>query len=614
MVMAVRSATGAEGFGASTPGGAGGEVVHVTNLNDSGPGSLRAAVAGGSRTVVFDVGGTIALASDITIKSSFITVDGLSAPSPGITLSGAGLIIRGPAHDMIVRGLRIRDAWRDGIWVTDAASNVLIEHVSVHNSKDGNIDITRVGTRDVTVAWSILAEPAGEEKNMLIAFGPTRISLHHNLFIASQQRNPQVTFDDSDARTQDTGTTLDMRNNLIWNWRGGYGARIRYGARANIVDNYFAAAGGDAKDALVVCRGLAKDSQCYDDTTNVARAFVDGNVSADGVDIDSERTETSPFPGAGVVTDDAWTAACDVRAGAGVRPLDAIDAGYVAAVKLCGAPPPPPPANRPPTAKAGPDRTAKVGEAVAFDGSGSHDPDGHALSFTWTFGDGSAAANGVTASHAYASPGRYVVTLVVSDGALVATDTAVVTVTDPGPGAPGTFRDTFDRPDSPTLGGAWATVEGQAGVQGKRLVSGVVAGSHLAVVAGLRGSTQQASAQFSSPNNNAGPRFGIVLRFQDAQNYYVMYRLAGGSSLLRIARVVAGRETVLKQVNVKNPSRNGVFRLNASANGPVLALDLDGASRFSVTDGTFAEGGVGVRLGQTLRVPLPADDFTATVD
>ena len=218
--------------------------------------------------------------------------------------------------------------------MTDAASSVLIEHVSVHNSFDGNIDITRDGTRDVTVAWSVLAEPAGEEKNMLIAFLPTRVSLHHNLFIAAQQRNPQVTYDDSAARTRDTDTTLDMRNNLLWNWRGGYGARIRYGARANVIKNYFAAAGGDASDALVVCRGLANDSQCYDDTTNVARAFVSGNVSADGVNIDGEGTEATPFPAPGMDTDHALVAACDVLARAGVRPLDTLDESYLAVVRL----------------------------------------------------------------------------------------------------------------------------------------------------------------------------------------------------------------------------------------------------------------------------------------
>jgi hypothetical protein len=223
---------------------------------------------------------------------------------------------------------------------------------------------------------------AGEEKNVLIAFRPTRVSLHHNLFIAARQRNPQVTFDDSTARTRDSATTLDMRNNLVWNWRGGYGARIRYGARANIIGNYFAAAGGDARDTLVVCRGLARDSQCYDDTTNVARAYVDGNVSADGVDIDSEGTEAVPFPAESFVTDDPRVAACDVIAGAGVRPLDALDASYLSAVRLsCGSvpPPPPPPANRAPVANAGPHRTVTAGTAVLLDGSASHDPDGHAL-------------------------------------------------------------------------------------------------------------------------------------------------------------------------------------------------------------------------------------------
>ena len=437
-------ATGTQGFGASTPGGSAGAIVRVTNLNNAGPGSLREAVAGGNRTVVFDVAGTITLTSEITIRDSFTTVDGLSAPAPGVTLRNAGLIVRGPGHDFVIRGLRIRNARQDGIWVTDAASNVLIEHVSVHNSFDGNIDITRDGTRDVTVAWSVLAEPAGEEKNMLIAFLPTRVSLHHNLFIAAEQRNPQVTYDDSAARSRDTDTTLDMRNNLLWNWRGGYGARIRYGARANVINNYFAAAGGDAKDALVVCRGLANDSQCYDDTTNVARAFVRGNVSADGVNIDSEGTEAAPFPAPAMDTDDPLVAACDVLAGAGVRPLDTLDASYLAVVRLaCGAPPPPPSANRAPVAKAGPDQSVRVDQVVAFDGSASFDPDGDPLTYLWNFGDGTPPVSGAIAAHVYDQPGLYTVTLTVRDRTVSASASSSVTVNDT-PSAADSFDDTFD--------------------------------------------------------------------------------------------------------------------------------------------------------------------------
>jgi hypothetical protein len=331
------SAATYEGFGASTPGGSGKPVYHVTNLQDSGAGSLRDALSQGNRTVVFDVGGDIVLASEVTIRSAFVTVDGLTAPPPGITLKNKGLIVRGTGgHDIIISGLRIRDASQDGIWITDAAYNVVIDHVSVQNSFDGNIDITRVGTRDITVQWSILAEPAGEEKNMLLAFGQTRITLHHNLFIDAMQRSPQVTFDDSTARTHDTDTTLDMRNNLVWDWRGGYGTRIRYGGNANVVDNYYASDGGDEDDALIICKGLPSDSQCYDDTTNIARAYVAGNFSADGVNLNNRGTESTPFAAAAVTTQTPGVAACLVRDGAGVRPLDAIDQSYVSTVSLSG--------------------------------------------------------------------------------------------------------------------------------------------------------------------------------------------------------------------------------------------------------------------------------------
>jgi hypothetical protein len=558
------------------------------------------------------VAGTIALTSEVTIRDSFITVDGLSAPGAGITLRNAGLIIRGPGHDIVIRGLRIRNARQDGIWVTDAASNVLIEHVSVHNSADGNIDITRDGTRDVTVAWSVLAEPAGEEKNMLIAFLPTRISLHHNLFIAAQQRNPQVTYDDSAFRRRDTQTTLDMRNNLLWNWRGGYGARIRYGARANVINNYFAAAGGDAKDALVVCRGLVDDSQCYDDPTNMARAFVSGNVGAAGVDIDGEGTEVTPFPAPDIDTDPARVAACDVLAGAGVRPLDALDDAYLAMVRLpCSTPPPP--TNRTPVAKAGPDQSARVNQVVIFDGSASFDPDGDPLTYLWDFGDGTPPASGVTAAHAYARLGRYTVTLIVGDGAVTGRATSSVSVTE-APGTADTFDDTFNRSDSPTIGNGWTEIGRQGRIQRNQLWSPGDGGDYLALAPMLHGSVQQASADFTSPDNNLAPRFGIVLRFQDPSNYYLLYRQTGGSSVLRISRVVAGVETVLERTSIANPARDVWFRLGARAEGQLLTLLLDDVPVLSVSDDTFARGTLGLLLGSKGRRSLPADGFTATVE
>jgi len=328
---AIAQAANAEyqGFGATTPGGSGGKVVHVTNLNDSGPGSLREAVSKGNRTVVFDVGGEIVLSDYVFVKGAFVTIDGFTAPPPGITLKNRGLIIRGTrgAHDVIVRGIRVRNSPIDGIQVSYGAYNVVIDHVSIHGSGDGNLDIT--DSHDVTVSWSILAEPAGSEKNMLIKYGPSRITLHHNIFVKARQRNPQVRIDD--PGTPATDTTIDMRNNVVWDWDGGYGTLIWYGPWANIVDNFYSSAGGDAKDALTVCKGDCNGG----DPASLARAYVAGNFSGDGLTtINDVGNEGIPFPAPLVDTLNACMAAHWVLSEAGVRPLDLLDQQYLSLISL----------------------------------------------------------------------------------------------------------------------------------------------------------------------------------------------------------------------------------------------------------------------------------------
>jgi hypothetical protein len=312
-----------QGFGATTPGGEGGAVVRVTNLNDSGPGSLRDAVAAGHRMVVFDVAGDILLNDHLYVKGAFVTIDGLSAPPPGITLRNRGLIIRGNrgAHDVVVRGIRVRDSSIDGIQIAYGAYNVIIDHVSVTGSADGNIDITE-SSHDVTVSWSLVG---GNGKNMLVKYNPSRVTLHHNLFVESLQRSPQIRIDD--AGTSASETTADIRNNVIAGWGGGYGTIIWYGPWANLVNNFYSS----ADDAI---------------TLTAARAYVSGNQSAAGADLDSPSTELNPFSAPAVDTQDACTAAGLVLDAAGAHPRDDADGALVAGLTpgACGGAMPQPPA------------------------------------------------------------------------------------------------------------------------------------------------------------------------------------------------------------------------------------------------------------------------------
>jgi hypothetical protein len=114
-------------------------------------------------------------------------------------------------------------------------------------------------------------------------------------------------------------------------------------------------------------------------------------------------------------------------------------------------------------------------------------------------------------------------------------------------------------------------------------------------------------------DNNLGPRFGVILRYQDPQNYYRLYRATGGASLLRISKIVGGVETVLASWSLPNPTKNVFFRLEGRATAQTLTLSLDGVVRATVTDSTFAAGSVGlvIQAGGTTSFHR-ADNFQAT--
>ena len=130
----------------------------------------------------------------------------------------------------------------------------------------------------------------------------------------------------------------------------------------------------------------------------------------------------------------------------------------------------------------------------------------------------------------------------------------------------GGFTDGFDRADDPAaLGNGWSPVSGSFQIvsgEARNQASKVL---HMAVRPELQGAAQTVSTTFASTSNNVAPRFGVVLRYLNAGNYYLCYRQIGGSSVLRIAKVVNGVETVLKSAAVANPAQGSRFTLSCQA-------------------------------------------------
>lgn len=200
---------GAAGFGIETPAGRGGQIIHVTNLNDSGPGSLRdCATAPGSRICVFDVSGVIELESNLQVTEDFVTIAGQTAPAPGIMLRGAPLQIQ--ASDVLVQHIAVRVG--DGSQGAEASirdalkinapyfiKNIVIDHCSFSWSTDEAAQVWN-DWDNITISNSIISEPLNESLHnkgehgyaMLVDTTDGQISVIGNLIAHSKNRNPRV--------------------------------------------------------------------------------------------------------------------------------------------------------------------------------------------------------------------------------------------------------------------------------------------------------------------------------------------------------------------------------------------------------------------------------------
>jgi uncharacterized protein involved in high-affinity Fe2+ transport len=317
---------GYEGFGRNTSGGAGKPVYRVTNLNDSGAGSLRDALSQGNRCVVFDVGGTISLSSDLVVRGANVTIDGFTAPSPGITLRNRTLVMQGSsgAGNVVLRGIRSRgtSSGLDAIRVYNA-SNIVIDRVSVSGFGDGAIDVTE-RARDVTIQWSILGNGmSGHNFPSLIKYNASRVTVHHNLYVNGDDRNPHCGGSDG-ATSLMPEIVCDVRNNLIWNYKY-YGTAVKTYGTANVVNNYYYTTNGSTAGNTIYLAGGGS-------------AYVSGNYSRNGWDLNAHGNSSTPYAAVVPATTDAITAAQQVLAQAGARGprfgLDAADQSSIGQISL----------------------------------------------------------------------------------------------------------------------------------------------------------------------------------------------------------------------------------------------------------------------------------------
>ncbi len=247
---------GAEGHGRYVTGGRGGTVVHVTNLNDSGAGSLRSAVQSKNRIVVFDVAGIIELKSDLSIKDN-ITIAGQTAPYPGITLRYR--TIR-PGANNIIRFVRFRrgeeqdvNDGADCTWQREK-DGIMLDHCSFSWSIDELASF--YDNKHFTMQWCTLGEALANpghtkgEHSYGGIWGGKGASFHHNFLCHMQNRVPRFCgarynwtgYDTANYGSSIEAEIVDFRNCVMYNWGNGNGCYGGTGGgNINIVNNYYKA-------------------------------------------------------------------------------------------------------------------------------------------------------------------------------------------------------------------------------------------------------------------------------------------------------------------------------------------------------------------------------------
>lgn len=307
-----------EGFGAATRGAlsspTGFEAYRVTSLADAGPGTLRDALSRGRRSISFDVGGTIRLSRDLNIPFSYITIDGSTAPAPGITILQPGNIgttlearpSTGPVHDIVIQHLRMNGLATANtnvgdIWGLDGMAapvhRVILSHITGIAATDGVFDIYGA-VHDVTISWNLIIDTVDALHVSTTDTGQIRqrISVHHNVFARNNERQIRLRHD---------SRMIDFVNNVVygWGWHegGGSGLDIAYDSgeinpSLNVVGNVFHFVEGR--------RGLRNQAIKFAKGPSTAPVFFSGNLVPAGESDNVSTGERLVIPETARITTD----------------------------------------------------------------------------------------------------------------------------------------------------------------------------------------------------------------------------------------------------------------------------------------------------------------------
>ncbi|WP_321480037.1 polysaccharide lyase [uncultured Bacteroides sp.] len=278
---------GAEGGGAYTPGGRGGQVLEVTSLADDGPGSFREACeTGGARIIVFNVSGVIHLKSPIHVRAPYITIAGQTAPGDGICVTGASFLI--DTHDVVMRHMRFRRGARDVAFRDDAVGgnavgNIMIDHCSASWGLDENMSIYRhvynrnekgyglkLPTVNITIQNSIFSEALDSYNH---AFGATvgghNCMFARNLFASNISRNCSIGMNEG----------FNFVNNVIYNWWNRSVDGGDHTSFYNIINNFYKP-GPITPLAKKISYRILKPEAGRDHTKvlTFGKAYVSGNI------------------------------------------------------------------------------------------------------------------------------------------------------------------------------------------------------------------------------------------------------------------------------------------------------------------------------------------------